>query len=104
MKYVNPSTHLRVLARRYRQAEDAGFPHIFLIVNCAAGGLAIGGVVLLAYVQSHAMLILASVLAIAAALAVLLTIVVMISSEEASAKRDEPTAASEKRSTTAVRP
>jgi hypothetical protein len=54
MKDRNPSTHLRALCRRYRQAEEASFPDIFLIVIGVAGGLAAGGVVLVAYVPTHA--------------------------------------------------
>lgn len=104
MRDLNLSTYLRALSRRYRQAEDAGFPDIFLIIIGAAGGLAAGGVVLLAYVPTHAVLLVTYALAIAAVLAVVLTVVVMINGEDPSAKSDEPADAPEKRAMTSRRP
>jgi hypothetical protein len=88
MKQVSPSASLRGLARRYRRAEDAGFPDVLLTVVFAAGGLATGGIVLLAYVPTHAVLLVAYALAVAATLAVLLTIVAMVNDEEAPADSD----------------
>ena len=81
MKLVNPSAALRALARRYRRAEDAGFPDIFLIVVCAAGGLATGGVALLAFVPTHAVLVVAYIAVLATTLAVLLTVLAMVNGE-----------------------
>jgi hypothetical protein len=82
MKHVNPSSTLRALARRYRQAEHVGFPDLFLIVVCGAGGLATAGVALLAFVPTHAVLALAYVLVIATTLTVLVTVVAMVNGEE----------------------
>ena len=73
---------MRSLAQRCRRAEDAGFPDVLLAVVSAAGGLATGGVVLLAFVQTHAMVAVALVMAVAATLAVLATIGAMLSAEE----------------------
>ena len=87
MKHLNPSEALRTLARRYRHAEDAGFPDIFLIVICGAGGLATAGVALLAFVPTHAVLLVAYVLVLATTVAVLVTVVVMVNGEESEGAR-----------------
>lgn len=97
MNQRNPSAILGALARRYRKTEDAGFPDVLLFVIFAAGGLATGGVALLAYVPTHAVLVFAYLLAVIATLAVLLTIVVMVSGEENSEETDSSTAAAEGR-------
>lgn len=95
MNQVNPSAFLSALARRYSKAEDADFPDLFLIVLCTAGGLATGGVVLLAYIPTHAGLLVAYALAVATTLAVLLTIVAMVNAPETASEGDPATAASE---------
>jgi hypothetical protein len=82
MKHVNSSRALHALARRYRRAEDAGFPDAFLIVVCAAGGLATGGVALLAFVPTHAVFVVAYVAVLATAMAVLITVLAMVNGEE----------------------
>jgi hypothetical protein len=82
MKHVDPSAALLALARRYRRAEDGGFPDAFLIVVCAAGGLATGGVALLAFVPTHAALVIAYVAVLATTLAVLVTVLAMVNGEE----------------------
>jgi hypothetical protein len=64
----------------------------------AAGGLATGGIVLLAYVPTHAVLLVAYALAVAATLAVLLTIVAMVTGEDTSAQSDPSTPGREERS------
>jgi membrane protein implicated in regulation of membrane protease activity len=87
MKHINPSPALRTLARMYRRTEDAGFPDLFLIVVCAAGGLATGGVALLAFVPTHATLLVAYVLVIVTTSAVLLTVLVMVNGEEGESDR-----------------
>ena len=63
--------------------ENAGFPDVLLAVVFAAGGVATAGVVLLAFVRTHAMVVVALVMAVAATVAVLGTIGVMLSAEEA---------------------
>jgi hypothetical protein len=55
-----------------------------LIVVCAAGALAMAGVVLLAYVQTRAALIVALALALAATATVLFTILAMVGRDEPS--------------------
>jgi membrane protein implicated in regulation of membrane protease activity len=87
MKHINPSAALRMLARTYRRTEDAGFPDLFLIVVCAAGGLATGGVALLAFVPTHVVLLIAYVLVLATTSAVLLTVLVMVNGEEGESDR-----------------
>ena len=50
---------LRNLERRYREFEAAGHDHGLLAGICAAGGLALAGMAALAFVQTHAVLVLA---------------------------------------------
>jgi hypothetical protein len=88
MKQVDPSTLLRRLARCYQQAESRGFPEVLLAVIFAAGGLATSGVLLLAFLQTRAALVLAVALALAATLTVLLTIVAMLGADETSQPSD----------------
>lgn len=92
MKHLNSSAALLALSHRYQQAEDAGFQDVFLIVVCAAGGLATAGVALLAFVPTHAVLLLAYVLVLGTTLAVLLTVLVMVNGEESESARSKPVA------------
>jgi hypothetical protein len=87
MNHLNPTAALRALAQRYRQAEDAGFPDTLLIVVCAAGGLATGGVALLALVPTHAVLVVAYFAVLATTLAVLLTVLAMVTGVESESER-----------------
>jgi hypothetical protein len=91
MKQRSPSASLRALASRYRQAEDAGFSDAFLMVVFAAGSVATGGIVLLAHVPTHAVLLVAYALAIAATFAVLLTILAMVNGDDPPAECDSST-------------
>ena len=90
MLQLNRGTSLRSLARRYHRVEDAGFPDTLLAVVSAAAGLATGGVVLLAFVPTHAMVVVALVMAVLATLAVLATIGVMLSGEETASATPDP--------------
>ena len=83
MPQFNRETPMRSLATGYRRAEDEGFSGVLLVVVFAAGGVATAGVVLLAFVRAHAMVVVALVMAVAATVAVLGTIGVMLSVEEA---------------------
>jgi hypothetical protein len=75
---------LRWLAFRYRELEHAGHSEGLLVVVSTAGGLTVAGVALLAFVQTHAALILALGLMLLATIAVLVTVLVMVGDEEAS--------------------
>jgi hypothetical protein len=72
---------LERMGRRYQRAEDAGHRDVLLAVVFIAGGLATGGVVLLAFVQTRAILVLSLVLVVAATLAVLATIGAMLNAD-----------------------
>jgi uncharacterized membrane protein YdfJ with MMPL/SSD domain len=60
-----------------------------LIVVCAAGAVAMAGLVLLAYVQSRAALVVALALALAATLTVLTAILTMVGRDEPSSPAPE---------------
>lgn len=91
------SNPLRTLAHRYVQAEDTRWGDLFMAAVFGALGLATGGVVLLAFVQTPAMVLLAFVLAVAAALAVLATMTAMLSGEGDAAASSDPSTTSERR-------
>lgn len=84
MMQLNRPKVVRTLARRYQRVEEGGFRDLFLAVVIGAGGLATGGVVLLAFVQARAMLALVFVLAVTATMAVAATIAAMLRVEDTS--------------------
>lgn len=93
--HVKRPTPLHDLTNRYQRAEDAGLRDLLLAVLFAAGGLATGGVVLLAFVQTRAVLALAFGLAVAATLAVLATIAAMLGGEDSVHADDHAPAATD---------
>lgn len=74
---------VRRIAWRYQQAEH-GFRDLMLAVVCGAGGLAAGGIVLLAYFPTRAIMVVALLLAMLAALVVLGTVGAMLWAQDAS--------------------
>lgn len=103
MPQFNRETPMRSLATGYRRAEDEGFPDVLLAVVFAAGGLATAGVVLLAFVQTHAMVVVALVMAVAATVAVLATIGAMLSGEETAVTKPSPDTTTEQPAESATR-
>lgn len=93
--HVNRSALLSTLARRYRQAEDAGFRHLFLAIVLGASGLGTGSAVLLAFVPTGAVLVLAFVLTATAVLAVVATVGAMVGTEDPVQASDHAPVASE---------
>jgi hypothetical protein len=73
---------LHRLAHRYRELENAGHADGLLTVVFAGGGVALAGAVLLAFVQTYVVLILALVLAIVATASLLVTILAMLGDDD----------------------
>jgi hypothetical protein len=81
---TSPARQLRALARRYRELERAGHVDGLLMVLCGAGAAAMAGIVLLASLQTHVVLVLALTLMLAATIAVLVTVLVMLDGDDPS--------------------
>jgi esterase/lipase len=79
-----PDTWFRELAHRYRELENAGHADVLLTVVFTGGGVALAGMVALAFVQTYAVLILELVLALVTTASVLVTILAMLGDDEQS--------------------
>lgn len=73
---------LRRLAHRYRELENAGHADGLLTVVFTAGGVALAGAVLLAFVQTYVVLILVLVVTIVATASLLVTILAMLGDDD----------------------
>ena len=76
-----PEIWLRGLAHRYRKLEDAGHADGLLTVLFTRGGVALAGLVLLTFVQTYAVLVVAITLTLIATASVLLTILAMLEND-----------------------
>jgi MFS family permease len=75
---------LHRLGHRYRELENAGHADGLLTVVCIAAGVALAGAVLLAFVPTYIVLIIALVLAIVATGGLLVTILAMLGDDDGS--------------------
>jgi hypothetical protein len=73
---------LHRLTHRYHELENAGHADGLLTIVFAGGAVALGGAVLLAFVQTYVVLILALVLAIVATASLLVTILAMLGDDD----------------------
>lgn len=99
MMQLNRPTPVRPLqlARRYQQAEDASSGAAFMMIVIGAVGLVTGGVVLLAFVPTRAMLVLVFVLMVTATIGVVVTIGAMLAVEDSSVGTREKLASEQRR-------
>jgi MFS family permease len=81
---------LHRLAHRYRELENAGHADGLLTVVCVAAGVALAGAVLLAFVPTYLVLIIALVLAIVATAGLLVTILAMLGDDDGSPPASAP--------------